>query len=76
MPDWRMPTRMARLTYHQRQALPDSAFAIPETREYPIEDRPHARDALSRVSAYGSPWQRRRVRSQVRKRYPSMQVSG
>lgn len=67
---------MARLTYRQRKALPASDFAIPEDREYPIEDRPHARDALGRVSAYGSPWQRRRVRSAVRRRYPSIHQKG
>lgn len=37
---------MARLTQAQRDALPDSAFAGPG-RSYPVNDKNHARAALS-----------------------------
>lgn len=60
---------MARLSAAQRRRLPDSAFAIPEDRAYPIEDRGHAQAALGEVKAHGSPWERRRVRRAVKARY-------
>jgi hypothetical protein len=37
---------MAKLSARERAALPASAFVFPETREFPIPDRPHAYDAL------------------------------
>ncbi len=40
---------MAKLTAKARNRLPDSAFAGPG-RSYPVEDKNHARAALSRVS--------------------------
>ena len=57
------------LTTEARKALPRSAFAIPETREYPIHDRIHAQEALSRSS--GKP-EEARVRRAVCRRYPNM----
>ena len=63
---------MAVLTTAQRNALSDSAFAIPEKRAYPIHDESHARDALSRVSANGTPEEKARVRTAVRRRYPAI----
>lgn len=59
----------AKLTADERNALPDSDFAIPETREYPIHNRSHAENALSRSS--GKP-EEKRVRAAVHKRYPNM----
>jgi hypothetical protein len=63
---------MARLSHRQRAMLPDSAFAIPERRAYPIHDRAHARAALARVARWGSAADRRRVRAAVARRYPDM----
>ena len=34
-----------RLTAEERHELPDSAFGIPETREFPMPDAPHVRAA-------------------------------
>jgi hypothetical protein len=50
---------MARLTYKARKAMPKKSFALPSKREggkggYPIPDKSHARNALSRVSQFGS----------------------
>ncbi|NHN87286.1 hypothetical protein [Acetobacter conturbans] len=42
---------MSRLTTAEREALPDSAFALPG-RRYPIPDDAHARDALARASEF------------------------
>ena len=54
--------------------LPKDAFAIPEKRKYPIHDISHARNALARVSGFGSEWekQRERVRAAVYDRYPQL----
>lgn len=63
---------MAVLTAKKRKHLPDSVFAIPEKRKYPIHDRAHAINALARVSQFGSPSEKRRVRAAVYKRYPDL----
>lgn len=41
---------MAKLTTKQRNALPKSAFALPEKRAYPIEDKAHAKNAKARAT--------------------------
>lgn len=41
---------MAKLTYKERKNLPDSDFALPKKRKYPIYDKAHARNALARVA--------------------------
>lgn len=63
---------MAQLTAKRRQALPDSAFAIPERRAYPIHDLAHARNALARVMQHGTPEEKRRVLAAIRRRYPAL----
>lgn len=63
---------MAKLTYQQRKRLPDSAFVFPEKRAYPIQDEAHARNALARVSAYGTPSEKVAVRRAVYRRYPGL----
>ncbi|MBD5199487.1 MAG: hypothetical protein HDS83_03770 [Bacteroidales bacterium] len=34
-----------RLTYKEKEALPDSVFGLPERREYPMPDAAHVRAA-------------------------------
>lgn len=63
---------LAELTPEQRKKLPDSSFAIPEDRSYPIHDIAHARNALARVSAHGTPEEKSRVRNAVYRRYPEL----
>ena len=63
---------MGKLTTKERNALPKSDFAIPEERKYPIEDKSHARNALARVSANGTPEEKAEVRNAVYERYPSL----
>lgn len=73
---------MARLTTDERNALPDSAFALPEQRAYPYRQLPggpktnrtHAIDALSRVKASGSPDEQRRVAMAVHQEYPDLRT--
>lgn len=63
---------MAALTTDKRKSLPDSDFAIPEDREYPDDTASRARNALSRVSQYGTPVEKSQVRSKVRRDYPGI----
>ena len=67
---------MTKLTTKQRKSLPKKSFAIPEkalaSGSYPIEDANHARNALARVSQFGSPEEKARVRGAVKRRYPGM----
>lgn len=62
---------MARLTTKGRKALSSNSFAGPD-RSYPIEDKAHARNALARVSQFGSPALKSRVRAAVKRKYPSI----
>jgi hypothetical protein len=41
---------MAELNAKTRDKLPKSNFAEPEKRAYPIEDKPHARNAKARAA--------------------------
>ena len=41
---------MAELDTDARKKLPKSKFAEPDQRKYPIEDKPHARNAKARAS--------------------------
>ncbi len=42
-------TRMATIDTKKRNALPDSAFALPATRQFPIHDAAHVRNAAARL---------------------------
>lgn len=66
---------MAKLTAKKRNALPSGDFAVPG-RRYPINDPNHARNALARVSQYGSPTEKAEVRGAVARRYPGIGDSG
>lgn len=68
---------MAKLTSKQRKALPRKDFAVPSKRKggkggYPIPDKAHARNALSRVSQFGSPAEKAEVRAKVHSKFPSV----
>jgi hypothetical protein len=41
---------MAELTANARNKLPKSKFAEPDKRAYPVEDKPHARNAKARAA--------------------------
>jgi hypothetical protein len=68
---------VAKLTSKQRKAMPAKDFAVPSKRKggkggYPIPDKAHARNALSRVSQFGSPAQKAEVRRKVHAKFPSV----
>ena len=62
---------MAKLTAKARNAIPGRDFALPG-RRYPIEDKSHARNALSRVSGNGTPNEKAKVRAAVHRKYPGI----
>jgi hypothetical protein len=63
---------MAKLNAAKRKKLTSSQFAVPSKRKYPINDKAHARNALARVSASGSPAEKAQVRSAVKRKFPSI----
>ena len=63
---------MAKLTAKKRANLPKGSFAEPAKRAYPINDANHARNALARVSQYGSPAEKAKVRAAVKAKYPGI----
>ena len=66
---------MAKLTGKERKDLPTKDFACPK-RSYPIDTKNRARDAMSRVSANGSPAVKAEVRRDVAEKYPTIKQSG
>ena len=62
---------MVKLTAKGRKAIQSKNFGGPD-RSYPIENASHARAALSRVSANGSPAVKAEVRSKVASKYPGI----
>lgn len=65
-----------KLKAKQRKKLPKSDFALPakapESGSYPIPDESHARNALARVSQFGTPEEKRKVRAAVRRKFPQI----
>jgi hypothetical protein len=66
-----------KLSYGERKSMPKKEFALPGKREggkggYPIEDKAHARDALTRVAQHGTPAEKKEVRAKVHDEYPSI----
>jgi len=62
---------MSKLTSRQRKSLPQGDFALPG-RRYPLEDASHARNALARVSEFGTPEEKAEVRAKVHREYPGI----
>lgn len=63
---------MARLTSKARKQLRLSSFAEKGKRKYPIHDLSHARNALARVSQFGTPEEQSQVRAAVYRKYPGL----
>ena len=64
-----------KLSYQARKSLPSSTFVEPGARKYPIPDAAHARNALARVSQFGSSIEQARVRAAVRRKFPKIKVN-
>lgn len=65
---------MSKLTSKQRKRLHKETFCLPGKR-YPIPDEAHARVALSYVSQYGTPEEKRRVRACVHRKFPNIKLT-
>lgn len=63
---------MATITTKQRAHMAKTTFALPAARKYPIPDLAHARDALARVAANGTPEQQAEVKAAVKRKFPSV----
>lgn len=63
---------MAKLTARARKKLPATVFAEPGQRKYPVNNLSHARNALARVSQFGSAAEKSTVRRKVKARFPSI----
>lgn len=63
---------MAKMTASKRKRLSSSSFAEPGKRKYPINDKAHARNALSRVAQKGTLAEQKQVRGAVKRKYPSI----
>lgn len=70
-----------KLSTAERNALPSSDFALPGKGKgpqrkgagsYPINDRGHARTALSRAAANASPAEQAEIKRKVHEKYPDM----
>ena len=62
---------MVRLTPQERRRLPESEFALPG-RRYPIHDRVHAANALTRCKTFCTPDEARTVYSKVCRKFPGI----
>lgn len=62
---------MTKLTANARKAIAPKNFALPGGR-YPVEDASHARNALARVSQFGSSSEKAKVRAKVHAKYPGI----
>jgi len=62
---------MDKLTSGRRNALPDRDFAGPD-RSYPIDTENRGRNALSRVSEFGTGEVKAQVRRAVHRKYPDL----
>ena len=63
---------MAKLTAASRKKIPTNEFALPG-RRYPIEDKAHARNALSLVSQDGTAAEKATVRRKVHRLFPGLE---
>lgn len=59
------------LSAASRNRMKASTFAGPD-RSYPINDASHARNALARVSQFGSPALKAKVRAKVHSKFPGI----
>ena len=68
---------MSVLSSKTRKKMPKSEFALPAKKHggkggYPIPDLSHARNALSRVSQFGSSSEKSAVRAKVHAKFPGV----
>ena len=73
---------MAKLSYKEKAKMGKSQFAVKDKEgyggkgKYPISDEAHARNALARVSQFGTPAEKAKVKAAVRAKYPNIKQRG
>jgi hypothetical protein len=68
----KLKLRVKKLTKAARARLPASSFVFPRTRKYPINDMAHGRLALIYAMSPTNAKDRKKVKSAVFKKYPSL----
>ena len=72
---------MAKLSYKKRKKMSKKSFVFPGRKTkrnpagkgaYPIPDKAHARNALARVVAFGTPAEQAAVRAKVHAKFPDI----
>lgn len=66
--------KVAHISAAKRKSLPASDFALSKG-HYPDDTKARARNALSRISEFGTPAEKAKVRRAVKRKYPSIKVS-
>ena len=66
---------MSKLTASQRDALPASDFALPDSREYPLTDEAHAEQALRELHN-ATPAEQLRIKAAIAARFPHLAKTG
>lgn len=67
---------MARLTTDERKDLPDSDFALPEKREFPLNDEEHGRKAIQLLpNSDTTPAEKAKVRSAVKEKFKDITIA-
>jgi hypothetical protein len=60
----------------RRSRIKSSSFAVKATKsapaKYPVTDLAHARNALARVSQFGTPKEKRAVARAVKRKFPAL----
>lgn len=69
-------TNARRNTKTGRKKMSSKQFALPGKKKYRVDDLPHARNALARVSQHGSSAEKKAVRAAVRRKFPSLKKTG
>ena len=60
----------------KRNKLPKGEFALPSKRKYPIHDKAHARNALSRANQGKTEGSPSTIRRKVLQKYPDLKQNG
>lgn len=63
---------MSKLAYSRRKRMRPNLFALEKQRKYPLDTIARARNALARVSAYGTSNEKYEVRREVFAKYPQL----
>lgn len=67
---------MAKLGTQERKDLPDSAFALPDEREFPLTDEEHGRKAIQLLpKSDTTPEEKAKVRAAVKQKFKDITIA-